>query len=246
MTTNRTIRIFLWVGIAALSLAPLAPAQSMTLTSAGNYVADGVYVSPYYATVNGVPNTPIVCDDFADESYLNASWSASSTSFSSLSASNIPTAWGAELGASAATLKLYEEAAWLTLGVLRQAAGSPGQINYSFAVWAVFDPIGVADWLGAYGDTTTYNAVFGSGGLLASLPGSLSVGEFSNVVIISPEVAGGTCTAGSTPSKCPEQEFIALVPEGGAALGYLFLAGLCCSGAILMRSRWRMSNIGAA
>jgi hypothetical protein len=242
MTMNRTIQTFLWVGIAALSLAPWALAQSVTLTSAGNNVADGVYVSPYYATVNGVPNTPIVCDDFADESYLNASWSASSTSFSSLSASNIPTAWGAELGASAATLKLYEEAAWLTLGVLRQAAGSPGQINYSFAVWAVFDPSGVASWLLAYGDTTTYNAVFGPGGLLAGLPTSFSLSEFSNVLILTPEVAGGTCTAGS----CPEQEFIEVVPEGGAALGYLFLAGLCCSGAILMRSRRPLSNIGAA
>ena len=57
---KRAIRVFLWVGIGALSLAPWASAQSVTLTSPGNNVADGVYVSPYYATVNGATNTPIV------------------------------------------------------------------------------------------------------------------------------------------------------------------------------------------
>ena len=47
---------------------------------------------------------------------------------------------------------------------------------------------------------------------------SYATGEFANVLIITPTVAGHTCTAGS----CPEQEFIELVPEGGAALAYFF------------------------
>ena len=234
MTVKRAIRISLWVGMAALAFSPWAIAQNVTLTSAGNNVADGIYVSPYYATVNGATNTPIVCDDFDDNSYLNTSWTGKIQSFSSLSASNIPTAWGAALGVSGATFKLYEEAAWLTLTLLQQTAGTQGQINYSYAVWAVFDPVGVANWLTEHGDTTTYNAVFGAGGLLAAAQGnSYTAGEFSNVLIITPEVAGLTCTAGS----CPEQEFIEVVPEGGAALAYLLLAGLCCFGAMFMRSR---------
>lgn len=239
MTMKRAIRVFLWGGITALFLTPWAIAQNVALTSAGNNVTDGIYVSPYYATVNGATNTKIVCDDFDDNSYLGASWTANIQSFSSLSSSLTNTAWG-PVGK---TLQLYEEAAWLTMGVLQQAAGSQGQINYSYAVWAVFDPTGVANWLTKYGDTTTYNAVFGSGQLLATAAGnSYATGEFSNVLIITPEVAGLTCTAGS----CPEQEFIEVVPEGGAALAYLLLAGLCCFGAMFLRSRRQIGTIPAA
>src|ERR1017187_7935621 len=212
MTTKRAIRVFLWVGIAALSLAPWAVAQNVTLTSAGSNVADGIYVSPYYATVNGATNTPIVCDDFADDSYLNTSWTGNIQSFSSLSSSLANTAWGAVPGV---TLKLYEEAAWLTMTLLQQPSGFAGQVDYSYAVWAVFDPSGVVNWLKAYGDTATCNAIFGAGnnclsttvtgGLLGGAQSnSYTIGQFSNVLIITPLVAGKTCTAGS----CPEQEFL--------------------------------------
>src|ERR1035437_9215173 len=225
MTMKRAVRIFFWVGVAALSLAPWAIAQNVVLTSAGSNVADGIYVSPYYATVNGVPNTKVVCDDFADDSHLNTTpWSASIVSLSSLSSpgSLANTAWGS----AGKSFQLYEEAAWLTFTLLQQQHGTPGQINYSYAVWAVFDPIGVANWLNKYGDTATYSAVFGSSGLLAgaaAAANSFTAGEFSNVFIITPTVGTSTCTAGN----CPEQEFIEVVPEGGGAMGYLFLAGLC-------------------
>ncbi|HSS96512.1 MAG TPA: hypothetical protein VLK33_05770, partial [Terriglobales bacterium] len=65
---KKAIRFSLWMGIAALALSmvPWAIAQNVTLTSAGSNVADGIFVSPYYATVNGVTNTKVVCDDFAD------------------------------------------------------------------------------------------------------------------------------------------------------------------------------------
>ena len=244
MTMKRAIRVFLWVGIAALSLAPWAIAQNVVLTSAGSTVADGIYVSPYYATVNGVPNTKVVCDDFADDSHLNtAPWSASIVSLSSLASTSnlLNTAWGA----AGKTFLMYEEAAWLTMPLLSQTAGTPGQVNYSYAVWAVFDPIGVANWLNSYGDTATYNAVFGPNGYLAgaaAAASSFTPGEFSNVLIITPTVGGGACTAGG----CPEQEFIEVVPEGGVAMGYVFLASLCCFGAMFLRSRRQMGSVPAA
>ncbi len=88
------------------------------------------------------------------------------------------------------------------------------------------------------------NAIFGAGnnclstkvtgGLLGGAQGqSYSLGEFSNVLILTPTVNGQTCTAGG----CPEQEFFEVVPEGGAALAYLLLAGICCFGAVILRSR---------
>ena len=61
-----------WWGVAALALLCIAPcafaSSSLTMTGAGNNVMDGVYVGPYYATVSGVANSPVICDDFADES----------------------------------------------------------------------------------------------------------------------------------------------------------------------------------
>src|ERR1039458_10235900 len=93
MTMTRAIRISLWVGIAALSLGTWAVAQtSVTLTGPppGN-VYDNIYMSPYYATVGGVTSTPVVCDDFGDDSTLST-WKATITPFSSISGTN--TAWG--------------------------------------------------------------------------------------------------------------------------------------------------------
>jgi hypothetical protein len=256
MLKTRAILGFWQLAIVALFLAPIALAQNdvpITLTSAGNYTDDGIYVSPYYATVNGAQNTPIVCDDFKDESYVASSWNANITSFSSLSATNLPTAWGNALGVSASTFKLYEEAAWLTIQTLGQTPGSQGQINYSYAVWATFDPSGVANYLDNGGNPgaaniALCNAIFGAGnncastkvtgGLLSQAQGNAYyAGEFGNVFIISPLVAGTNQVCDAESGNCPAQEFMEVVPEGGATLAYLFIAGFCCFGAIFRRGR---------
>ena len=258
MSKTRAIRSWWVFATLALFLAPLAVAQndvSVTLTSAGGYSDDGIYVSPYYADVNGTQNTKVVCDDFKDESYVGTTWNANIVSFSSLSATNIPTAWGNSLGVSASTFKLYEEAAWLTIQTLGQIPGSQGQINYSYAVWATFDPSGVATYLDNNGNPSAANmalcnAIFGSGncastkvtgGLLAQAQGnSYYAGEFANVVIITPLVQGTStvCAAESTSGNiCPAQEFMEVVSEGGAAAAYLFMAGVCCFGAMFLKKR---------
>jgi hypothetical protein len=254
---KRTIRVFLWVG-AVLCASPWVNAQTpVSLTSAGGNVYDGVYVSPYYATVNGVANTPIVCDDFADESKLPSSWSASVVSFSSITPTN--TSWGLAGG----TLAQYNAVAYLTLQVLQQAPGSTGQIINTFADWAVFDPSGVANYLTLHSVTsgiltTAYlcTDIFGTagcsgtwsksnGGLLATAYSASVPGGGYNLEVISPDITGSTslCTA---EKGCAAQEFIATVPEGGAAMAYLFLAGLCCFGAMFLRSRRPIGTISAA
>jgi hypothetical protein len=160
-------------------------------------------------------------------------------------------------------LTLYGEAAWLTEQILQQSSGSNGQIIDSFADWAVFDPTGVASYLTAnpitsglttaalcddiFGstafNTNTKVCTAGTGGLLATAMSNDSLGQFTNVVLLTPQKAGGgTCTAGS----CPEQEFIEVVPEGGAAFAYLFLAALCCFGAIYTRSRRQHASLESA
>ena len=139
---KKAVRAFLGAGIAALFIAPWTFAQtSVSLTSAGGDVYDGIYVSPYYATVNGAPNTPIVCDDFADESKLPSNWNATVVAFSAISPTN--TSWGLEGG----ILAQYNAVAYLTLQILHQMPGSTGQAINTFADWAVFDPSGVAGYL---------------------------------------------------------------------------------------------------
>jgi hypothetical protein len=259
---TRAIRISLWVGIAALSLGTWAVAQtSVTLTGPppGN-VYDNIYVSPYYATVGGVTNTPVVCDDFGDDSTLST-WKATITPFSSLSTSTpiTNTSWGLAGG----TLAQYNEVAWFTLALMNMPTTAPPtnaltqQVIDSFALWAIFDPLGVASYLQNFSGNSANNAalcqdIFGSANCSGGANGSAYNGVTGpppggyNLEVISPNTASGSlCEAGL--EKCAAQEFIAVgVPEGGAAMGYLFLAGLCCFGAMFLRSRRQVSTVSAA
>ncbi|MFY9843950.1 MAG: hypothetical protein WA718_12865 [Terriglobales bacterium] len=250
---------FYWIAAVAvgLSLVPWAVAQdSVTLTGVQGTAWDGVYMSPYYATVNGAQNTTVICNDFADESYLGSTWNANSTSLSNLSASTLGnTLWGSyyeSKGLSATTIiNMYDQAAWLTLGLLGQTGGSTSQAYYSFAVWAVFDPNSVLSWLKSAGDTAACNAVFGAGNNCSSAKvaqNSSSLlwlaqqnymnGNYSNMALLTPlvQVNGQwvVCTPsmGGAGGNCPAQEFFEMVPEGGTALIYLLLAGAACFGAM--------------
>jgi hypothetical protein len=69
--------------LALLSIAPCAFASSMlTVTGAGEKMG-GFCVGPYYATVHGRANTPIICDDFANETHSIRSRNYTSNTFSS-------------------------------------------------------------------------------------------------------------------------------------------------------------------
>jgi hypothetical protein len=255
---KNAFKAFWWVAIMAMCFATSAFAgTTVTLTSPGGYVYDGIYVSPYYATVGGVANTPIVCDDFTDESYTNSTWNASVTPFSN---SMTNTAW-TNAGKSAA---LYGAVGWLTQQVLAAPAGSTTQIIDTYALWAVFDPSGVESYLAGnpittgslttaqlcddiYGDKTGCTTSTPQlGGLLYTAENSnFTPGEFG-MTVLSPYVSGSNSTVCNAESgNCPAQEFIA-VPEGGAAAAYLLLAGLCCFGAMFFRCRRQNARIGTA
>jgi hypothetical protein len=253
MTMKRAIRVSLWVGITTLSLGTWAVAQtSVTLTGPppGN-TYDGIYVSPYYATVGGATNTPVVCDDFGDNTSMGDHWTATVTPFSGTTAPT-NTSWGLAGG----TLTQYDVVAWFTIALINlptsvQPANTLTlQVIDSFALWAVFDPSGVASYLknnplstnaalcadifGSFGCGWTAADGTPDGSAYAGVTGVPRGGY--NLEILSPLLASGSvCKAGS--DACPAQEFIAMVPEGGAALAYLLLAGLCCFGAMFMRSR---------
>jgi hypothetical protein len=128
------------LGLSLISVAPAAFAQyNMDLTSVGNgTVADGVYVSPYMGTItgNGFSYSGLmICDDFNTESYLNAPWTASMTSGSALDGSE-KFNFG---GNTALAQEAYNAAGWLANGLLNNLGDPSTQINYSFAIWDIFD-----------------------------------------------------------------------------------------------------------
>jgi hypothetical protein len=186
--------------LGLLCFVPYAGAGSvpMLLTSAGSNVMGGVYVGAYTATINGV-STQVVCDDFADDSYINESWTASMANFASLGSSS--TKWSSLSG--------YNEAAWLILQMFSYSNQTTvGEIQY--AVWGVFDPEAI----------TYLNSVNGNYGSAAqgwismAAAQSYTAGEFSNFLVYTPVSGTATCGGGPCPTSGPPQEFLAVnMPE---------------------------------
>lgn len=187
-----------------LTQSTFATNVSMTLTSPGSTLTGtnalaGVYVGAYEATINGV-STPVICDDFGDESYVPESWTASSSAFSNLSstkwAANYPSNYGA----------LYNEAAWLIEQMINPVNASQlGEIQY--AIWGVFSPTAITD-------LTNYNAADGAlaqswlnhaQGQAPSDPSSFTV--YTPVIPPTPTCYNGQGQAVQCASS-PPQEFI--------------------------------------
>lgn len=203
-------------GLAFLCFLPSAFAQpaSMYLYGVNGNSYDGVYTSPYYATVNGVATT-VICDDFETESYIGESWYANVTNVASVVA-----------GSSTAKFSPaadYDAVANLATQLLSVPASSEQAVILSFAIWDIFDPSGVQAWLA---NPSNGGDPLGVSGLAladanAALSASYTPGEYSNVTIY-------TSTTG-TP-----QEFISVTtPEASTPilmaidlLGFLALVGL--------------------
>src|ERR1700676_4440951 len=105
---------------AAFLCAASAKADSATVTLTGvngNYVGN-VYTSPYFGTITdnntGVTTTgvPIVCDDFTHNVYMGEQWSANISTFAN--PTSLRFSQGTTAGQQAATIQLYDEAAYLT------------------------------------------------------------------------------------------------------------------------------------
>jgi hypothetical protein len=132
------------LGLSLIAVAPGAFAQyNMDLTSVGNgTVADGVYVSPYQGTItgNGMSYSGyMICDDFNTESYLNAPWLASMTNAGGLNGSEKFGGTETFDGQTYTAQQAYNAAGWLANGLLSNVNNPNSQVNYSFAIWDIFD-----------------------------------------------------------------------------------------------------------
>src|SRR5271165_2258763 len=69
--------------VISIGTSGIAGAANMKLTGAGNNVLDGVFIGPYTVTIDGKP-TLVICDDFADDTYMNETWGANMSTVSNL------------------------------------------------------------------------------------------------------------------------------------------------------------------
>ena len=230
-------RVVYLVVAALILLTPLAaepPTVTFALNSPGSGAnLAGVYTSPYTGTINGGPTTNVICDDFADESYVPETWTAYQTSLSSLTSSADPYLnWQTSTFSQASSLTQtqdYQVAAILAIKILQASTGSTQQKDLSFALWALFDPYGNGNpsdpgalgQLSAYGDTSDINAAIADlnaaiGDLTTGINGQSVSSYLSNynVTIYSWDKAAGAPT-GACGGPCPApQEFITVTaPE---------------------------------
>jgi len=234
---NGSFRKYGYFMIAAvLVFAPAAFAQtSMTLTGVGNgYVVNnstaaynfGVYVDPYTATITSPTSTqtnvPVICDDWSDNSYVNATWNVSVGSISSAGLTGTPL-FGASLG-SAGQLQLYQELAYLSTMLLQvynntslttnqQAADQAG---ISFAIWnltyglgpntdTAHPPLGFLNTSGDSAAITAYNNA------MTSLNNAIATDNLGGVYafqILTPNPEG--------PNEA--QEFLVQAPESSTVI----------------------------
>jgi hypothetical protein len=199
----------------------------MTLSSAGNDVMGGVYVGPYTGTVNGV-STPVICDDFVNDSYAPEEWTAYV-----YSTPNSSTQEAANSGFTGAALtQAYNEVGYLANLLLAQSDPViTGEVD--FALWSVFDPSAINNLSGSQ-----YTAALGYLNTAKTYANNSSyISEFT---IYSPDVAAPiTCGGGPCPAS-PPQEFLVRTPEPAslATLGCDFAGvGLLCFWSLRKRAR---------
>jgi hypothetical protein len=204
---NRKAKVLLGLGL--LAAAPACFAQyTLDLTGVGNgTVADGVYVSPYQGTVQGSGvnfSGYLICDDFNTESYLNTPWTATSTSAGALDGSE---KFGTSVmfdGNTYTAQQAYNAAGWLANGLLANLSNTTTQINYSFAIWDIFDgqttnPSGGASVLeqDAFNAVTTQSYVASNVSVFTASPNPGATQEFL-MVRPAPEIDATAATSALT------------------------------------------------
>jgi hypothetical protein len=131
-------------------------------------VMGNVYTSPYYATIGTSSSVvPIICDDFADESYLPETWTAYATNLSGVTTG--PVLWsGGTVPGVAGTISesaAYTTAAYLAVEILETNQSTPAGAeqagDLSYAMWALFDPAVFTDQTNGAGGTCTLSGGYG-------------------------------------------------------------------------------------
>ena len=197
---------------ASVSLAQSPVNMVLTGVNPTGYNLDGVYTSPYQATINGVSAT-VICDDFADGSNIGESWQATATNLATVGNSTAAK-WDPFIGVSEQTL--YDQVAWLSTQLLAASGNAELQADIGFAIWQATCTESTGVNIGNQCSASNLPFAGLSGTDLSTAQSYLTLaenqpytaGEFSNFTIYTP--VSGTSN--------PPQEFIVETPESSTAV----------------------------
>ncbi len=224
-------------------------AEGVTVQFTGGYQAvdwgiGGVNAGAgiYSALISpGIPVSPvnpagIICDDFNDEIYTNETWGATAYQVSTLG-STTPITDVLFGGANSPAYANIGVAGYAAIAYLVEELHNPGNTatqdgDISAAIWSISDP-------GLTGVDANAAALALQAKNYASGDG-YNMSQYSNLWVLTPIL-------GDQPNgDGPPQEMWIEVPEGGAALLYLLLAGGVCFGAMFLNRRNRFANFASA
>ena len=151
----RRFRVVLMLLALVLCALPVLADTQMTITGVGGYNSGGVYTYPYYFTVGGTANVPLMCDTFQNEIAVGDSWKAIVNPITSGGTSGMFAGITNGYGGNSSSA-LYNAAGLIYLGALGQGplgsytTGGVSITNLSvglanWAVWNLFDPNAVGD-----------------------------------------------------------------------------------------------------
>ncbi|HKQ86505.1 MAG TPA: PEP-CTERM sorting domain-containing protein [Candidatus Acidoferrales bacterium] len=231
------------VALALFSASNAFADTTFTLTGVqGNYLG-GVYTSPYYATIGTTANIPVICDDFASESYVNETWQTIVTNASQLTSSS-PVRWATSnliAGSEAASLgefSAYAVAADLATEIMNATPGSAYAQELSYALWGLFDPNAFSS---TYLNST--QAGIAMGYMMDAVNSNPTLSQYSNVTIYSYDPAYGTSCAAGTTCPPPPQEFLVVnTPEPSTIL----MLALGLGGLLMLWRRRKNAEVLAA
>jgi hypothetical protein len=245
---SRIIQRACLLGVATIigSLSVASAQVTMVLTGpTSGPVLDGVYISPYTATINGVPTT-VICDDFSTDISFGYSWMANKTNLASINSEVAPDSTlkfdnGLPIdpnpGPTAAQQRQdYTVAAYLATEIIgaQQSGNVTAQGQYSYALWSLFEGSAVQSWLASYHDAGTWNAAQADLASARSFVNAhaLTPGSYANVDIYS-----------STPLAA-SQEFLAVSAPEPTAISVLAvdLLGLTALVVLFRRRIFPASN----
>jgi hypothetical protein len=229
------------IGCAALCLAlpALGQVYNMQLTAVEGVVYPGsdAYAGLYYGTasVSGgqtTATTAMICDDYNTEIPLPDSWTATALTAPEIAANLSSTKFGANFGSQSAALTAYAEIATLVELMFAPGETAAYHADISGAIWSIADqgtgPIPL--------DTESNALIAWAKGYVGSNAASVLAAD-TNLKLYTPTPLSSSQEFWFDPEGTSIN-----IPEGGAGLLYLLLAGLTCFGAMYFSPKNQFGN----